>query len=161
MKLYIKSSLNSELHNISVSSINGGSKSELARELKKLLAKIPVSRYILVIGDRGYNTGYFKSSENSFKWLYNGEKKSIDSYWETKDSYIILPSEFKIGSRIDFDDDKVVVWEVSGSDNEVYRGLEDYEPMKDEDWRFCADLGLYYLVNYSKHTMYIKAKVAR
>ena len=35
------------------------------------------------------------------------------------------------------------------------------EPMKDEDWRFCADLGLYYLVNYSKHTMYIKTKVAR
>lgn len=39
----------------------------------------------------------------------------------------------KAGRRIEYEDDLVVV--MSGN-KEVYRGLEDYEPMKDEPWRF-------------------------
>ena len=37
--------------------------------------------------------------------------------------------------RIDFDDDLVVVIDIT-NDKEVYRGIEDYEPMKNENWKW-------------------------
>lgn len=159
MKFYIHSSLNLDLYDVSRSSINGGSKSELSQELESLLDEIPVNRYILVVGERGYSTGYLKTSENSFIWMYNDEDKDIDSYWDTNDIYIVLPSSFIPSDRIRYEDDGVQVYSLSDTDNPIYRGLEDYEPMKDDDWKFCSDLGLYYIVDYSKHIVYVKWKV--
>lgn len=34
--------------------------------------------------------------------------------------------------RINFDDDFVIVFD--SNDTEIYRGIEDYEPMKDAEW---------------------------
>lgn len=159
MKVYIKSSLNTDLYNISTSSINGGSKSKLSESLNLLLDKIPVNRYILVVGNGGYNTGYLKTSENSFIWTYNDETKELDSYWDTNDNYIVLPVNFKPSGRINYEDDLVQVYALSSGDNRIYRGIEDYDPMKDEDWKFCDDLGVYYLVDYMEHVVYVKWKV--
>lgn len=161
MKLYIRSNLNSELHDIAIKSANGGSKHELAEKLDKLLRDIPINRYILVIGSKGYNTGYQKISKDTFNWLYNNEDKELDSYWETSDAYIVLPKDFKPGDRIDYEDDQVKVWEIFHSDEEIYSGIEDEDPMKDENWIFCEDLGIYYLTDYKqgKNYIYIKGKV--
>lgn len=162
MKRYIRASLNSELHRIAVSSINGGDKIKLADRLFDLLDEIPIGSYILVTGNRGYNTGYIKISETKFKWLYNGEVKEIGSYWETSDTYIVLPKSFKPSDRIDFDDDLVQIYEIGKSNEEIYLGLEDYDPMKDADWRFCADIGVYYYTEYyPDNKIYIKRKVER
>lgn len=161
MKVYVKASLNQDLRKIALSSINGGDKTKLADKLEILLSEIPVNRYILVLGNRGYNTGYLKVDSDNFKWLYNDEVKPISSYWDTSDSYIVLPKAFKPSDRIDYDDDKVRVWNITDNDEEIYFGIEDYEPMKDDDWRYCKELGLYYITNYidRKNYFYIKEKV--
>ena len=163
MKVYIKASLNSDLRKISLSSINGGDKTKLAEQLEILLSEIPVNRYILVLGNRCYNTGYFKKDSDTYKWLYNDEDKPISSYWDTSDSYIVLPKSFKPSSRIDYDDDEVRVWNITDNDEEIYFGIEDYEPMKDDDWRYCKELGLYYITSYRdrKNYFYIKEKVSK
>ena len=161
MRLYIKASLNSELYDISVSSINGGSKEELANKLKKLLEQIPIGRYILDIGKRGYNSGYLKTDKYDFKWLYNNQKQTTDMYWETDDHYIVLPMNFTPSEKISYDDDTVVVYEVSRSDNEIYHGLEEDDPMLRDNWTYCKELGLYYHVDYSNNeqSIYLKWKV--
>lgn len=159
MRFTIEASLNTDLYNIATSSVNGGSKSELNGKLRELLDEIPVGRYILAVGERGYNTGYQKISSTIFKWMYNNDKKDILSYWDTSDSYIVLPSDFEPTSKIRYEDDIVQVYRLFNSDDEIYRGEEDYEPMKKEDWKFCKDLKLYYIVDYMKHTTYIKWKV--
>lgn len=162
MKMYIKASLNSELHKIAVSSINGGNRTKLEGKLFDLLDSIPLGSYILVTGERGYNTGYIKTAKDKFKWLYNGETKKLDSYWDTSDTYIVLPKSFKPSDRIDFDDDLVQVYEIGSTNEEIYLGLEDYDPMKDADWRFCADIGVYYYTEYyPDNKIYIKRKVER
>lgn len=160
MKIYIRASINSELMQISINSVNGGTRSKLKHELASILAKVPPSRYILVIGTRGYSTGYLKLDANKYKWLYNEQIKDIDSYWETSDTYVVLPESFEPSSRINYDDDIVKVYELGEDNKEIYSGLEDYEPMKDEDWKFCKDLGTYYLADYAAHKIYIKRKVA-
>lgn len=160
MKRYIKCSLNSNLYKIAVSSINGGDKDILADKLLNLLDEVPVGSYVLVLGTRGYNTGYIKVSSTQFKWLYNGEVKDIDSYWTTSDTYIVLPKSFRPSGRIDYEDDMVQVYEIGTKDDEIYLGVEDYEPMKDEDWKFCKDIGVYYLTDYyPDNKIYIKRKV--
>ena len=159
MKFYIQSSLNTDLLDISVSSINGGSKSNLADRLQELLDEIPVNRYILVVGNRGYNTGYLKTSSDSFIWMYNDEDKELDSYWDTDDRYILLPVTFSPSGKIKYDDDLVRVYALSYDESRIYDGLEDYEPMKDDDWNFCDDLGIYYLIDYTKSIVYVKWKV--
>ena len=164
MKLYVKANLNTDFHEISVSSINGGSKSELEEQLFNLLSQVPVNRYILVLGSKGYNTGYLKTNKNSFNWLYNDTEKDIGSYWDTSDTYIVLPKSFRPSSPINYDDDIVVVYEVFSSGEPVYTGLEDYEPMKDEDWKYCKELGAYYISTYGPKTIkqvYVKRKVER
>lgn len=52
------------------------------------------------------------------------------------------------GKRINYEDDLVRVFDKDG--NEVYSGMEDYEPMKDEDWKFDKDLGAYRLDDFIK-----------
>lgn len=162
MKLYVKASVNSELHRIALSSINGGDKDKLADRLFDLLDEVPVGSYILVTGERGYSTGYIKVSSADFKWLYNGEVKKLNSYWETNDNYIILPKSFKPSGRIDYDDELVQVYEIGSTDEEIYLGLEDYEPMKEENWKFCEDIGVYYYTDYyPDNHIYIKRKVEK
>jgi len=159
MKLYIKASLNSELYEISVAGINGGSETELQAKLQKLLTRVPDGRYVLDLGPKGYNTGYLKVDKDNFKWLYNGESYPVTNYWEIKDHYIVLPEGFMISDRIDHEDDNVIVYEIYGSDSVIYSGIEDYEPMKDDDWRYCKELGIYYLIDYQKRAIYVKWKV--
>ena len=50
--------------------------------------------------------------------------------------------------RIEYEDDFVVVYDKDGS--VVYRGMEDYEPYKDEPWRFDEKQGVYTLNGMTK-----------
>ena len=62
---------------------------------------------------------------------------------------VLEAEQFKgSGKRIDYDDDLVIVYDKDG--NVVYKGLEDYEPMKDEDWKFDSSIGAYRLGDYIK-----------
>ena len=47
--------------------------------------------------------------------------------------------------RIDFEDDIVIVFE---DGNQIYKGIEDYEPMKDADWKWDNNIKAYVLDNY-------------
>ena len=49
--------------------------------------------------------------------------------------------------RIDFEDDLVIVFE---DGNQIYKGIEDYEPMKDADWKWDNNIKAYVLDNYIK-----------
>lgn len=161
MKKYIKASLNSELWIIGVSSINGGNRKELIQKLRSLLTAIPVGRYILALGNRGYNTGYYKVDAENILWTYDKELHKISGYWDTDMSYIVLPAAFKPWKfgRIDHDDDNVAVYEIFNTESQIYSGLEDYEPMKREDWQYCKNLGMYYLIDYTSHKIYVKWKL--
>lgn len=53
-----------------------------------------------------------------------------------------------MNKRIEFDDDIVVVLNQSGK--EIYKGPEDYEPMKNEDWRWNKEKKLYECSGYTK-----------
>lgn len=161
MKKYIRSSLNLDLWGIGTSSINGGRGKALDQKLKSLLAKIPVGRYILGLGNRGYTTGYYKVDSENIKWLYDNELHKISGYWNTDKSFIVLPADFRPSERINYDDDVVKVYEVSESDKELYSGLEDYEPMNQEDWTYCKELGIYYLINYPRfgRKIFVKWKI--
>lgn len=50
--------------------------------------------------------------------------------------------------RIDYDDDFVVVYDDSG--NQIYKGIEDYEPMKDENWAWDNSEQIYRCNGYIK-----------
>lgn len=52
------------------------------------------------------------------------------------------------GKHIEYEDDLVRVYDKSGT--EIYSGLEDYEPMKDENWHFDKSLGAYRFEDYIK-----------
>jgi len=54
--------------------------------------------------------------------------------------------------RIDFEDDVVIVYDKD--DNVIYQGMEDYEPMKREDWKWNQKLEVYELTADKKK--YIK-----
>jgi hypothetical protein len=131
----------------------------LSYDLELILVRVPVGRYMLALGNRGYCTGYLKLNRNTFKWLYNGESKTVGSYWEPSDEYIILPEDLEISTKISYEDDDVKVWKIKDSSLLIYDGIEDSEPMKNENWRFCSELGVYYLADHSNRTTYIKMKV--
>lgn len=139
--------------------MNGGDRQDLSYDLELLLVRIPVGRYMLVLGNRGYCTGYLKLNRNTFKWLYNGESKTVGSYWEPSDDYIMLPEDLKPSIKITSGKDNVKVWKVKASGLVIYEGSEADEPMKNADWKFCSELGVYYLVDHSNRTTYIKMKV--
>lgn len=48
---------------------------------------------------------------------------------------------------INFEDDTVIVYD---GDEEIYRGIEDYEPMKDENWKWDEKTKSYVFDNYRK-----------
>ena len=52
------------------------------------------------------------------------------------------------GKRIQYEDDLVVVYDPSGE--EIYKGMEDYEPMKDENWKWDMFHGYYTFNGYVK-----------
>lgn len=156
MKRYIKASLNLDFWQVALSSINGGKGEKLTQRLKSLIAEIPVGRYILTLGNRGYNSGYYKVDAEHLKRLYDGGLDKVSGYWNTDQDYFVLPAEFKPSGRINYDDVVVKVYEISESDDEIYSGLEDYDPMKNEDWTYCKTLGMYYFIDYFKHKIYVK-----
>lgn len=53
--------------------------------------------------------------------------------------------------RIDFEDDLVIVYDESGK--QIYKGIEDYEPMKDCDWKWSNDKKAYEYEGYIKICM--------
>ena len=57
----------------------------------------------------------------------------------------LIKSSIPSGKRIEFEDDIVVVYDQSGK--VIYKGLEDYDPMKYENWKWIADKGYYSLDN--------------
>ena len=57
------------------------------------------------------------------------------------------PNGLRGGSRINYDDDSVVVYK---NGKEVYSGIEDYEPMKREDWTWDNFRGCYTHGDYIK-----------
>ena len=88
----------------------------------------------------GYELGYFSMEEiNSVPQI------ELDLYFDNK-----LPKELLRESvpsksrrkRIDFEDDLVTVYD---GENEVYKGTEDYEPDKDEDWLWDEADKSYYI----------------
>lgn len=160
MKRYIRSSLNRELWTIGTTSINGGHGKELTQKLQSLLAEVPQGRYLLSLGNHGHSSGYLKVDSENIRWLADGSLYKISGYWNTDDDYYVLPEQFKPSERIDYDDDVVVVYEIFDGDNKIYSGLEDYEPMKLEDWQYCRSLGMYYLIDYAAHKIYVKWKVS-
>lgn len=50
--------------------------------------------------------------------------------------------------QIEFEDDIVIVYD--GDDNQIYKGLEDYEPMKDADWKWYNDIQGYKFQDFLK-----------
>ena len=50
--------------------------------------------------------------------------------------------------RVNFEDDMVVVFDTDGT--VMYKGMEDYEPMKWEDWKYDAVERVYRLGGYIK-----------
>ena len=50
--------------------------------------------------------------------------------------------------RIEFEDDLVIVFD--GNESQIYKGIEDYEPMKDEDWKWDPSENVYRLNKYIK-----------
>lgn len=54
--------------------------------------------------------------------------------------------------RIEFDDDLVVVIDTK-TNQEIYRGIDDYEPMKDMPWQWNSKEKSYYLDHYKKYCL--------
>lgn len=50
--------------------------------------------------------------------------------------------------KIEYDDDLVIVY--SEEDGCVYKGIEDYEPMNDEDWKWDSKLQAYKVTLYNE-----------
>lgn len=55
----------------------------------------------------------------------------------------LIKSSIPSGKKIEFEDDLVIVYNKLGS--VIYKGMEDYEPMRYEDWKWEADKGYYTL----------------
>ena len=53
-----------------------------------------------------------------------------------------------IRKQIDAEDDIVIVFDEE--DNQIYKGIEDYEPMKDCDWKWYNDIQAYKYLGYLK-----------
>lgn len=50
--------------------------------------------------------------------------------------------------RIDFEDDFVIVF--AENEQQIYKGIEDYEPMKDADWKWDPSENVYRFDKYIK-----------
>lgn len=57
-------------------------------------------------------------------------------------------NEYPKGKRIQYEDDMVVVYDPAG--NVIYKGIEDDEPMKRENWKWSNKRNYYYLNGYVK-----------
>ena len=73
--------------------------------------------------------------------------EQLKQYLETKDKTNIS-KKYPDRKRIEYEDDIVVVY---GPDGElIYKGMEDYEPMKYEDWTWDNTNKYYILDGYIK-----------
>lgn len=50
--------------------------------------------------------------------------------------------------QINFDDDLVIVYDENGL--VMYKGIQDFEPMKDDDWKWDNSIRAYRLDSYIK-----------
>lgn len=57
-------------------------------------------------------------------------------------------NNYESGKRIEYEDDIVIVYDEAG--NIIYKGMEDYEPMKRENWRWNNNKKYYQLNGYVK-----------
>lgn len=57
-------------------------------------------------------------------------------------------NKYKNRTTISFDDDIVIVFDENGE--VIYKGMEDYEPMKNEDWIWDRKSKSYKLDKYTK-----------
>ena len=88
---------------------------------------------------------------NSLYILDTEENEKVDSDDLTaykKEALNVLGESLE-ESQIEFDDDLVVV--VSPNGQTIYKGIEDYEPMKDEDWKYDYDCDCYRFEGYTKY----------
>ena len=53
-----------------------------------------------------------------------------------------------IRKQIDFEDDLVIVYDEN--ETQIYKGIEDYEPMKDENWQWDPSENVYRFDKYIK-----------
>jgi peptidoglycan hydrolase-like amidase len=53
-----------------------------------------------------------------------------------------------VRKKIDFEDDLVIVYDEN--ETQIYKGIEDYEPMKDENWTWDAIEQIYRCNGYIK-----------
>lgn len=74
--------------------------------------------------------------------IIKGMTRHLNESYKLVEDYTKYPR-----TRINFEDDIVIVYD---GDKEIYKGLEDYEPMKDEDWRWDNATQSYVLGNYRK-----------
>lgn len=103
-------------------------------ELKAFLKDHDIPVEYADFNDECYANGVYKNSYKDWSVMCMPEIKM-----EAK--------EFKgSGKRINFDDDLVIIYDKDM--NVVYKGLEDYDPMKDEDWKWDASIGAYRFGDY-------------
>ena len=57
----------------------------------------------------------------------------------------LIKSSIPSGKRIEYEDDLVVVYDEKGC--VIYKGMEDYEPMRYENWKWEQNKGYYTLDN--------------
>ena len=97
---------------------------------------------------------------NQPRTLTDLAKAEKPKWWQkSKGGYVKIPGapedtrnpidsfDFK-GSRIDYDDDLVITYDKNGK--VVYKGIEDYDPMKYEDWKWDEKTHSYKLDGYTK-----------
>ena len=85
-------------------------------------------------------------TNNTLSRIMNGE-----SVRKVIDESCIQEKKFTKGSgkRINFEDDLVIVYDAKTGEV-LYKGLEDYEDMKDEDWKWDDSIGAYRFGDFIK-----------
>ena len=99
---------------------------------------------------RTYNGSWFLSmciDDNSSMILSDTEAPQDIKYSDIKDdlgkTHKFKESNNKSGKKIQYEDDLVIVYDKNGK--EIYKGIEDNEPMKDENWKYDTSKGHYTL----------------
>ena len=128
------------------------------------LSKLKPGSKLLGIGNRGYTFIVTKIDDDQYEFAFSSSSKSVfkhdsvvDNILRDRNSFYEFPKSIKLIQKnaISYDDDTVVVYK---NCKKIYSGEENSEPMKRESWRFSSDFGFYWLIDYSSHSIYIKAK---
>lgn len=143
---------------------------------------IPNNYNVTAFGNRGVVVRGVKSGKDLIVQWADGKSSKFDGAWylksnsEDKENFIFSENEaprdikytdiandfgkkhtFKKtessigkGKKIEFEDDLVVVYK---DGKEIYKGIEDDEPMKRENWSWSSKDGCYKFKNYTKVVM--------